>query len=189
MGRDLELELKPEPNKSAINEIIKPLGFFGALFAPRVKRASVVPYIDTGRVTRKIKSIIIHCTATPEGRAYSVKDIDSWHRQRGYDCIGYHFVILLDGTIAKGRSIEIIGAHTYGHNTGSIGIAYVGGMNKNNTKAKDTRTKVQIASGIALINSLVKRFPGTEEVHGHNEFANRACPSFIVANDVWGRLI
>ena len=42
---------------------------------------------------RKIKEIIIHCSATKEGRNYTVADIDRWHRERGFFCIGYHFVI------------------------------------------------------------------------------------------------
>ena len=42
---------------------------------------------------RKIKEIIIHCSATREGRNYTVADIDRWHRERGFFCIGYHFEI------------------------------------------------------------------------------------------------
>ncbi len=52
---------------------------------------------------RKIKEIIIHCSATKEGRDYTVADIDRWHRERGCFCIGYHFVIYRDGSIHVGR--------------------------------------------------------------------------------------
>ena len=71
---------------------------------------------------RKIKEIIIHCSATREGRDYTVADIDRWHRERGFFCIGYHFVIYRDGSIHVGRSVEEVGAHCKGHNTVSIGV-------------------------------------------------------------------
>ena len=63
---------------------------------------------------RKIKEIIIHCSATREGRNYTVADIDRWHRERGFFCIGYHFVIYRDGSIHVGRSVEEVGAHCKG---------------------------------------------------------------------------
>ena len=48
---------------------------------------------------RKIDEIIIHCAATPEGKHFTVADIDAWHKKRGFKCIGYHFVIYLDGSV------------------------------------------------------------------------------------------
>lgn len=74
---------------------------------------------------RKIKEIIIHCSATREGRDYTVADIDRWHRERGFFCIGYHFVIYRDGSIHVGRSVEEVGAHCKGHNTVSIGVLFI----------------------------------------------------------------
>lgn len=81
-------------------------------------------------IMRKIKEIIIHCSATREGRDYTVADIDRWHRERGFFCIGYHFVIYRDGSIHVGRSVEEVGAHCKGHNTVSIGVCYIGGLSK-----------------------------------------------------------
>ena len=63
---------------------------------------------------RKIREIIIHCSATKEGRNFTVADIDRWHRERGLRCIGYHFVIYRDGSIHVGRAIEEVGAHCKG---------------------------------------------------------------------------
>lgn len=71
---------------------------------------------------RTISEIIIHCSATVEGKDFFVKDIDRWHKQRGFKMVGYHFVIRLDGTIEQGRPLEMIGAHCTGHNAHSIGI-------------------------------------------------------------------
>ena len=76
---------------------------------------------------RDIREIIVHCSATPEGKHFTVADIDAWHKKRGFKCIGYHFVIYLDGSVNVGRNIEEIGAHCLGHNANSIGICYIGG--------------------------------------------------------------
>ena len=81
--------------------------------------------------TRKIWGIIIHCTASKEGQEMTVAQIDKIHRKNGWAGIGYHFLIHLDGRIEDGRDINKTGAHTGGYNTGTIGICYVGGLDKN----------------------------------------------------------
>ena len=125
--------------------------------------------------------IVIHCSATPEGREVTVKQIDSWHRSRGFSEIGYHYVILLDGTIEKGRSLDKMGAHSRGHNKDSIGICYVGGMNKTYTKPQDTRTKEQKAALVKLIFELKSKYGiENENIIGHNDLSSKACPSFDV---------
>ena len=72
---------------------------------------------------REINEIIIHCTATAEGRDVTVDELRAWHKQRGFKDIGYHYVVLLDGDIVNGRPITMCGAHCQGHNANSIGIA------------------------------------------------------------------
>lgn len=128
---------------------------------------------------RKITQIILHCSATPEGKDFTVQQIDAWHRQRGFKSIGYHFVIYRDGSIHNGRPITEIGAHCKGHNANSIGICYIGGVAKDGKTPKDTRTEAQKKSLISLVSSLRSRFPEAT-VHGHCEFAAKACPSFDV---------
>ena len=71
---------------------------------------------------RKISEIIVHCSATPEGKHFTIDDIDAWHRKRGFRCIGYHFAIHLDGSVHKGRATEEAGAPRWGHNVPPIGI-------------------------------------------------------------------
>lgn len=127
---------------------------------------------------REIDKIIIHCTATPEGRNITVKEVRQWHLARGFNDIGYHYVILLDGTVQTGRPVSRVGAHVKGQNTGSIGIAYVGGIDRSGA-AKDTLNPAQEAAMVNLINDLRERF-GHLTLHGHNEFDNKACPSFNV---------
>ena len=84
---------------------------------------------------RKIDKIIIQCTATSEGRAVTVDEIRRWHKERGFSDIGYHYVIYLDGSVHEGRPIDKVGAHCKEHNSNSIGIAYVGGLDKKNNHA------------------------------------------------------
>lgn len=131
---------------------------------------------------RKIRKIIVHCTATRAGREVTVAEIDSWHRARGFNCIGYHYVVALDGEVLPGRPEEQIGAHCLGHNADSIGVAYVGGLAADGKTPSDTRTPAQRASLRALIDSLRTRYPGVT-VHSHYEFAAKACPCFDAAKE------
>lgn len=129
---------------------------------------------------RQINEIIIHCTATPEGLDYTVRDIDRWHRSRGFNEIGYHYIIHLNGKIDKGRDVEKIGAHCKGHNRHTIGIAYIGGLRDG--KPADTRTDDQKLALICLVYQLKKKYPSITKVSGHNEYSHKACPCFKVPN-------
>tara|TARA_R110000737_G_C14558077_1_gene481781 strand:+ start:697 stop:1107 length:411 start_codon:yes stop_codon:yes gene_type:complete len=128
---------------------------------------------------RKIDKIIVHCSGTPELKDFDVEDIRDWHvNGNNWSDVGYHFIIKLDGTIQDGRPIKKIGAHVKGKNRSSIGICYIGGMNRDMTNWQDTRTKKQKESLLLLINDLKKRFPNTI-VYGHKDFTNKKlCPSF-----------
>ena len=125
---------------------------------------------------RSIDKIIVQCSATREGQHVTVQQIRQWHLQRNFADIGYHYVIYLDGTVHKGRPLEKAGAHCKGHNAHSIGICYVGGLDRQG-RPKDTRTTAQKAALLSLIRELRQRFPRAT-VHGHREFANKACPCF-----------
>jgi N-acetylmuramoyl-L-alanine amidase len=124
--------------------------------------------------------IILHCSATAEGKDFKAADIDKWHKNNGWECIGYHYVIDLDGTIEKGRDEEMVGAHTSGYNANSIGICYIGGVAKDGKTAKDTRTPEQKQSLVILVNKLLQKYHlKLDNVYCHNSFTNaKACPSF-----------
>ena len=127
---------------------------------------------------RTIREIIIHCSATPEGRNYTVEDIRRWHRQQGWSDIGYHYVIYRDGTIHEGRHVDIAGAHCLNHNAHSIGICYIGGVASDGKTPKDTRTLTQRAALLSLLNELRQLYPNAK-IYGHRNFEPRkACPSF-----------
>lgn len=123
------------------------------------------------------KEIIIHCSATPEGKDYTVADIDRWHKERGFNKIGYNYVIYRDGSKHVGRKEDEAGAHCQWHNSISIGICYIGGLAKDGKTPKDTRTPEQKKSIIELIKDIKTRHPNAK-VYGHRDFANKACPSF-----------
>ncbi|MDR1503677.1 MAG: N-acetylmuramoyl-L-alanine amidase [Prevotella sp.] len=130
---------------------------------------------------RKIDKIILHCSATKEGQHFTAEDIDRWHRARGFAKIGYHHVVYLDGSVHTGRDESLIGAHCLGHNATSIGVCYIGGLDEKNNP-KDTRTEAQKAALTGLVHNLKARYPHTK-VHGHNEFAAKACPCFDVKKE------
>ena len=136
-------------------------------------------------VMREINRIILHCSATPEGRDIDASTIRMWHTAnppvgRGWSDIGYHYVIKLDGTIEGGRPIHKAGAHCKGHNQDSIGICYIGGMD-DDMQPKDTMNECQEAAFKELIYSLRMVWDKHLTLHGHNEFSEKACPSFKVS--------
>ena len=127
---------------------------------------------------RKITEIIVHCSATPEGRHHTVEDIRKWHKAQGWSDVGYHYVVYLDGSIHYGRDVNIIGAHCSNHNAHSIGVCYVGGVAADGKTAKDTRTWQQKESLTFLLKELKRQYP-TAKIYGHHDFDKRkACPSF-----------
>ncbi len=126
---------------------------------------------------RKINEIIVHCTATAEGKDFKAADIDRWHKAKGWDGIGYHHVVDLDGTVEPGRPESKVGAHCLKHNTNSIGVVYVGGVASDGKTPKDTRTPQQKAALVKLLTELKHRYPNAS-IHGHRDFAAKACPSF-----------
>ena len=121
-----------------------------------------------------IDSIIIHCSATRAGQDLRSKDIDRMHRARGFNQIGYNFVIDLDGTVENGRSLSIDGAHcnTKGfsgisYNKHSIGICYIGGLDASG-HPKDTRTEVQKNALCDLVAKLCREYD-IVELLGHRD--------------------
>lgn len=127
--------------------------------------------------SRYINEIIVHCSATPEGKDFTIADIKKWHLARGFSDIGYHYIIYRDGSINKGRDESKIGAHCTGHNSHSIGVCYIGGVTKDGKTPKDTRTDKQKASLLSLLRELKRKYPKAS-IHSHRDYASKACPSF-----------
>lgn len=177
---------RPEPDKSAMAApapVSQRLGSVAPAAPPNVASLQLLA------TARPIAEIIWHCTATPEGKDYTVADIRAWHKERGFSDVGYQYIVYRDGRVMLGRPVGQIGAHCEGHNSGTIGCSYVGGLSADGKTAKDTRTPAQRASMLWLTRQLIARHPGVKRVTGHNQYANKACPSFDVRKDELGRLI
>lgn len=141
---------------------------------------------------RAITTLVWHCTATPEGKEFTRDEIDRMHRLRGFSGIGYHKLVHLDGSVSEGRPESQIGAHVTGHNTGTIGYAYVGGLDIKG-RPKDTRTPEQMQTMIRLTREAAVRY-GLRAVVGHRDLSPdldrdgivephewvKVCPSFDV---------
>ena len=126
---------------------------------------------------RGINKIIIHCAYTEPKINIGAAEIDTWHRQRGFRAIGYHYVIRRCGVIEKGRPEEQVGAHVVGHNADSIGICLIGGMKEEENKPEFNYTLHQIRSLEKMVTALLSKYPGAK-VFGHRDFAQRECPCF-----------
>lgn len=134
---------------------------------------------------RRINYIVVHCTATPEGQAKTVEQIRKEHKAEGWSDIGYHYVVTLDGKVHLGRDVDVSGAHVSGHNADSIGVVYVGGLEKDSSKPyeqlkpKDTRTGAQKTALMMLLMDLRRLYPKAV-IQGHCDFlgVKKACPSF-----------
>ncbi len=125
---------------------------------------------------REITEIIIHCSATLPGQKVTAEDIDKWHKKRGWRKIGYHYVIRENGYLERGRDEWEIGAHCKRHNRHSIGVCYIGGLDKDG-KPADTRTKAQKLVLLNLLRELKRKYPKAK-IYGHRDFAARDCPCF-----------
>lgn len=151
---------------------------------------------------KTIDAIVIHCSATRAGQDVRAADIDKQHKERGFKMIGYNYVIDLDGTVEVGRPLTMDGAHCdkpgfsgTSYNKHSIGICYVGGLDKDGNAA-DTRTDAQKKSMHELVWNLFDKYPITEiighrdaspDLNGDGEISKnewiKQCPCFDVKSE------
>lgn len=138
----------------------------------------------------RIDAIVIHCTATRAGQDVRAADIDKMHQERGFAMIGYNYVVNLDGTVEEGRPLTRDGAHckTAGlsgksYNQHSIGIVYVGGLDKDGRPA-DTRTPKQKQALADLVYRLVDEYP-IVEVIGHRDASPDKNGDGVISKNEW----
>jgi N-acetylmuramoyl-L-alanine amidase len=139
----------------------------------------------------KTEFIAIHCSATRPSQQIDVEDLRKWHKAKGWDDVGYHFVITRAGKVQPGRDEKTVGAHVEGFNGRSIGICLVGGVSEDDfTKDENNFTPLQMTALHNLLLSLRKRYPGAV-IQGHRDFPNvrKACPSFDVKEWLRGMTI
>lgn len=130
----------------------------------------------------KITHLTIHCTATPEGRPNTAAEVTKWDIDR-FGQPSYHWVVELDGSKHRTLTDQQLGAHTGMHNTGNVGISYVGGTTSisSGAKPKDTRTPAQKQALRELVADYRRQYPKLI-VLGHRDWPKvaKACPSFDV---------
>jgi len=129
----------------------------------------------------KVKFIAIHCAATPPQADIGAKEIDGWHKARGWSGIGYHFVIRRNGVVETGRPLNQIGSHVQGFNAVSLGICLVGGVKADGRTPENNFTPAQFASLAKLVKDLKVTYKDAV-VQGHRDFPRvaKACPCFDV---------
>ncbi|GFM88997.1 N-acetylmuramoyl-L-alanine amidase [Pseudomonas cichorii] len=137
--------------------------------------------------------IVVHCSATRATADIGVREITQWHIQRGFDTVGYHYVIRRNGELETGRAESTIGAHVRGHNSNSIGVCLAGGVDAKN-KPENNFTLAQFATLETLLQQLQGRYPAAR-ILGHRDLSPdrngdgkitpdefiKACPSFDVS--------
>jgi N-acetylmuramoyl-L-alanine amidase len=130
--------------------------------------------------SRRIKNIVLHCTATPQSA--KVESIQRyWREHLKWKSPGYHRIIQPDGNVVKLAEDSQVCNGVAGHNSVSIHISYIGGVDSNN-KPLDNRTPQQVAAMVQLIKEYHAKYPDAR-ICGHRDFpgVNKACPSFDVA--------
>lgn len=130
-----------------------------------------------------IRFLTIHCTASPPGRGDTANDVVRWDTER-FRQAAYHWVIEESGKKVRCLADSVKGCHVALHNTGNIGVAYIGGVDENEN-AKDTRTDEQRQSLRDIVAMYSKDHPGLI-VRGHRDWpgVHKDCPSFDVANEL-----
>ena len=136
------------------------------------------------KTKRKITSISVHCSFSPQGRGDDAHTIDAWHKQRWGSGIGYHYVVLEDGTLQKGRWVDYAPAAVKGYNAHNIAICRIGGMDEHGHATHDA-TSEQIETIIELTQCLIDTYglePG--DVLGHTEYKGvlKSCPLMDMGN-------
>ncbi len=129
-------------------------------------------------MNRKIALIVLHCTATRVNQDFTIEDLTSCHKARGFRSIGYHYYITKDGTLYPGRPEDEPGAHALHYNANSIGVCYEGGLNEKGQPA-DTRTEAQLITLEELLKSLCTDYPDAT-ILGHRDLpgVHKECPCF-----------
>lgn len=129
---------------------------------------------------KSTKHIVLHCSATRPNMDIGVKDIRRWHQAKGWDDVGYHYVLRRNGRVEKGRAEQDVGVHVARYNASSLGICLVGGVNQNDfTKPENNFTAEQWIALRDLLAVLIRKYPDAK-VLGHRDFpgVNKACPCF-----------
>ena len=135
---------------------------------------------------RDINAIVIHCSATYPDMDIGLAEIEQWHKDRGFNSVGYHYIIRRNGEVEKGRPDAHMGAHVAGHNKNTIGGCMVGGLARDGRQACNF-TREQWETLDCLVDELQAYYPQAE-IKGHNDYTDsKTCPTFDVVAWAGGR--
>tara|TARA_R110002110_G_scaffold213870_1_gene427313 strand:+ start:958 stop:1374 length:417 start_codon:yes stop_codon:yes gene_type:complete len=127
-----------------------------------------------------IEYLVVHCSATRPSTNINAATIDEWHKERGFNSIGYHYVIKRDGQVETGRDEDTQGAHALGYNHNSLGICLIGGVEEDDYQVGENNfTREQWQSFEHLVTQSEEKYLGVKII-GHNEISKKFCPSFDV---------
>lgn len=139
-------------------------------------------------MTRDIKQIIIHCSATPRHMDIGVKELRQMHLANGWSDVGYHYIGRRNGKIELGRDLdkdgdidEEIGAHAFGWNANSLGYCLIGGIGSDG-KGEANYTVEQMVALAAFLVAKREQYPGVVIIGHRDTGAKKDCPSFDVAS-------
>ena len=119
---------------------------------------------------RDIDTVVVHCSASPQNRGDDAATVHNWHKERGFDGIGYHMVILEDGKMQVGRPEYWAGAHAQYYNANSLGVCLIG-------EGGDA-TPEQMESLKQLVTGWNHKYNGVHVV-GHRDLnPHKDCPGF-----------
>ena len=144
-------------------------------------------------VDREVTEVVVHWTETHTDKNIGSEEINNYHVDLGLNGIGYHYVIRRDGSLQRGRPVNIQGQHApiNNHDQRSIGLVFVGGINvpsgtpnPENFLSAQTLTRSQINTFDHFCRAFYAVFPGGQIV-GHSEIdADEVDPGFEVINYV-----
>lgn len=129
---------------------------------------------------KETTEIFVHCSATKASMDIGVREIRQWHKEQGWLDVGYHFVIRRDGTVEAGREQSAVGSHVKGHNSNSVGVCLVGGIDAAG-KPEANFTPEQMNALRSLLTSLRNHYQGAR-IRAHHDVAPKACPSFNLSH-------
>lgn len=141
-----------------------------------------------GKAKIPVKEAILHCAAINTGQFAHMSPfqvfatINQWHKERGFKCFGYHGLFMPDGVFYSGRPAHEIGAHVIGHNSGTLGFLLIESKKIDKISVfNDWFTDRQRAA----VRGYLSRIQGLEKVSGHNDYAPKLCPGFLVNTRDW----
>ena len=144
-----------------------------------------------GKAQHAVREVILHCAAIKTGQfdGMSAADVHAevsrWHKLRGFKSFGYHGLFMPDGGFYRGRPYDQIGAHTMGHNAGTIGLLLIESREITRVGAFDDWFTVEQRAALGALLRAMRDRLGIEKFSGHNDYGPKLCPGFWVHTKEW----